>query len=155
MNNIERWSIFLFERKNQKSNDIIEFILPLFSTQIFLMGVALLLGFGIYNRPRYLSGKTLNVFLKMYLRIFFNHWLLSLGSVPWTKVVFSSEGVRGRVAVRFVRAFTASGSKKFESGSEQSERFEILPIPITTLSLIRIQWKLRRYNGSKHFSGRP
>ena len=60
----------MFERTNQKSNDIIECILLLFSTQIFLIAVALLLGFGICNSRSYLSGKTLNVFLKVYLRSF-------------------------------------------------------------------------------------
>ena len=41
-----------------------------------------------------------------------------------------------------------------DSQFEQSERFEILSIPITTLSLM-IQWKLKLYNSAKNFSDKP
>ena len=68
-------------RKSEKL-DIIKLMVPLLSTQIFLLfAVTLLLCFEIENIRSYLSGKTLTVFLKMYLRAFFSHWLLSLGSV--------------------------------------------------------------------------
>ena len=69
-------------RKSEKP-DIIKLMAPLFSTQIFLLfAVTLLLCFEIENIRSYLSGKTLTMFLKMYLRgVFFNHWFVSLRSV--------------------------------------------------------------------------
>ena len=64
-------------RKSEKP-DFIKLIVPLFSTQIFLLfAVTLLLCFEIENIRTYLSGKTLTVFLKMYLHFFQSLVLIS------------------------------------------------------------------------------